>query len=104
MRAKYCKCKNTYTIKGCKSRKCKTPYYWSQGIGSIHINNHVSTILNQDTERVEIHNISIPALLSALQARADYYGNVDCTIDTLEEDVYVGGSVTNIDTTRTINN
>lgn len=34
-RAKYCKCKNTYTIKGCKDKKCKQPYYWSQGIGDI---------------------------------------------------------------------
>ena len=104
MRAKYFKCKNTYTIKGCKSKKCNSPYYWSQGIGSIHINNHVSTILNEDTERVEIHNVSVTALLSALQVRADYYENVECTIDTLEEDVYVGGNVTNIDTTRIINN
>ncbi len=35
-RAKYCKCKNTYTIKGCKNKKkCKQPYYWNQGIGFI---------------------------------------------------------------------
>jgi len=34
-RAKYCKCKNTYTINECKKSKCKQPYYWSQGIGSI---------------------------------------------------------------------
>ena len=50
MRAKYCKCKNTYTIKDCKSKHCKTPYYWSQGIGSLHNNDHQSTINNIDTE------------------------------------------------------
>jgi hypothetical protein len=78
MRAKYCKCKNTYSIKGCKSKKCKAPYYWSQGIGSIHINNHVSTIVNEDTERVETHTASVK---------------------TSQE-----GNVTNVDTTRIINN
>jgi hypothetical protein len=36
MRAKYCKCKNTYTIKGCGKRGCNQPYYWSQGIGRIY--------------------------------------------------------------------
>ena len=51
MRAKYCKCKNTYTIKGCKSKKCKAPYYWSHGIGSLHNQNHQSTIVNVDTEK-----------------------------------------------------
>jgi len=38
MRAVYCKCKNTYSIK-CdkgKSKDCKAPYYWKQGIGSIY--------------------------------------------------------------------
>ena len=39
MRAKYCKSKNTYTIKNCKNCKCQ--YYWKQGIGSIHNDNHV---------------------------------------------------------------
>ena len=35
-RAKYCKCKNTYTINGCdNNRKCISPEYWKQGIGSI---------------------------------------------------------------------
>ncbi len=33
MRAKYCKCKNTYCINCCK--KCKAPEYWKQGIGNI---------------------------------------------------------------------
>jgi hypothetical protein len=36
MRAKYCKCKNTYTISHCNENKCKTPWYWKQGIGSIY--------------------------------------------------------------------
>lgn len=37
MKAVYCKCKNTYSIK-CdkKQKKCKAPYYWKQGIGSIY--------------------------------------------------------------------
>ena len=35
-RAVYCKCKNTYSINcGKGNKKCNTPYYWSQGIGSI---------------------------------------------------------------------
>lgn len=37
-RAVYCKCKNTYSIE-CKQGKdkgCNAPYYWKQGIGSIH--------------------------------------------------------------------
>jgi len=38
MRAKYCKCKNTYSIK-CdkysKRKKCNDDEYWKQGIGSI---------------------------------------------------------------------
>lgn len=33
MRAKYCKCLNTYTIKECDCSHVK--YYWSQGIGSL---------------------------------------------------------------------
>ena len=50
MRAKYCKSKNTYTINNCKDCKCQ--YYWKQGIGSIHNNNHVSNIINEDTTRI----------------------------------------------------
>lgn len=34
-RAKYCKCKNTYTIKGCDKKKCKAHPIWKQGIGYI---------------------------------------------------------------------
>ena len=39
MRAKYCKCNNTYSIdcdKYSKKRKCNVDEYWKQGIGSIH--------------------------------------------------------------------
>ena len=35
MRAKYCKCLNTYTISKCDDKRCTTPDYWKQGIGSI---------------------------------------------------------------------
>lgn len=34
-RAKYCKCLNTYTIKKCKKKKCKSHPIWKQGIGNI---------------------------------------------------------------------
>jgi len=34
MRAKYCKCKNTYTMTKCNN-KCQAPDYWSQGLGSL---------------------------------------------------------------------
>lgn len=34
-RAKYCKCKNTYTISKCGKRKCTQHPIWSQGIGFI---------------------------------------------------------------------
>jgi hypothetical protein len=33
MRAKYCKCKNIYTINKCDCEH--VPYYWYQGIGSL---------------------------------------------------------------------
>jgi len=33
MKAKYCKCKNTYTINNCDCEN--VPYYWVQGIGSL---------------------------------------------------------------------
>ena len=36
MRAKYCKCKNIYTIEHCDKKKCKTPEYWKQGVGNIY--------------------------------------------------------------------
>ena len=34
MRAKYCKCKNKYTINDC-DRNCNAMYYWAEGIGSL---------------------------------------------------------------------
>lgn len=33
MRAKYCKCTNTYTINNCDCDD--QPYYWAQGIGTL---------------------------------------------------------------------
>jgi hypothetical protein len=78
MRARYCKCKNTYTINECKKRYCKVSEYWKQGIGSIHINNHSSSIVNEDTENVLTHTSSDKGIS--------------------QED-----TVINIDTTRTIN-
>ena len=37
MKAEYCKCKNTYSIKCDKDeKKCKSSEYWKQGIGSIY--------------------------------------------------------------------
>lgn len=35
MRAKYCRCKNTYTMTKCNENKCQAPDYWSQGLGSL---------------------------------------------------------------------
>ena len=32
MKAKYCKCKNKYTITDCDCEN--VPYYWEEGIGS----------------------------------------------------------------------
>jgi len=75
MRAKYCKSKNTYTIKDCKNCGCQE--YWKQGIGSIHNDNHESTIVNEDTQRTEVHITS--------------------------EKTSQEGNVTNVDTTRIIN-
>lgn len=43
MRAKYCKCKNIYTINKCDCEH--VPYYWYQGIGST-INQGESNIEN----------------------------------------------------------
>jgi hypothetical protein len=78
-RAVYCKCKNTYSIDcGKGNKKCKADEYWKQGIGSIHNDDHVSNVVNEDTERTETHTASTK---------------------TSEE-----GDITNIDTTRIINN
>ena len=52
MRAKYCRCKNTYTMTKCNERKCKFPDYWSQGIGSL-TGGGVSNVDNQSTDRTE---------------------------------------------------
>ncbi len=50
MRAKYCKCKNTYTMTKCNENKCHAPSYWGQGMGSL-TGNTQSTIDNQSEER-----------------------------------------------------
>jgi len=77
-RAVYCKCKNTYSIDCDKNnKKCNSPEYWKQGIGSMN-NGNISNIVNENNERVETHTASEK---------------------TSEE-----GNVTNIDTTRVINN
>ena len=34
-KARYCKCKNTYTINNCDEANCSAFYYWYQGIGSL---------------------------------------------------------------------
>ena len=52
MRAKYCKCKNTYTMTKCNEKKCQAPDYWSQGLGSL-TGGVVSNVDNQSTERTE---------------------------------------------------
>tara|TARA_R110002012_G_scaffold30602_6_gene92493 strand:+ start:949 stop:1134 length:186 start_codon:yes stop_codon:yes gene_type:complete len=52
MRAKYCKCKNTYTMKKCDKKKCQAPDYWSQGLGSL-TGGTVSNTDNQSAERTE---------------------------------------------------
>ena len=35
MKARYCKCKNTYTINNCDERLCNAQYYWAHGIGEL---------------------------------------------------------------------
>lgn len=49
MRAKYCKCKNTYTTENC-DRYCNAPYYWQQGIGSL-VNQGDSIISHEPQEK-----------------------------------------------------
>lgn len=64
-------------MKDC-DKECRYQEYWKQGIGSIRNDDHVSNIVNEDTIRVETHTAS---------AKTSQEGNV-----------------TNIDTTRIINN
>jgi len=52
MRAKYCKCKNTYTMTKCNERKCPTPDYWGQGLGSL-TGGTISNVDNQSTDRTD---------------------------------------------------
>lgn len=39
MNAKYCKCKNTYTISNCDSQRCNAKAYWRQEIGGFCTDN-----------------------------------------------------------------
>ena len=39
MNAKYCKCKNTYTINNCDNERCNARSYWKQGIGGFCTDN-----------------------------------------------------------------
>ena len=50
MKAKFCKCKNTYTINKCKKSDCHAPSYWGQGIGSL-TGGTISNVDNQSEER-----------------------------------------------------
>jgi hypothetical protein len=50
MKAKLCKCKNTYTNEYCPNDNCHYPEYNAQGIGSL-INNVVSAVNNTSSER-----------------------------------------------------
>ena len=51
-KAKFCKCKNTYTNKDCNfDKKCKSPEYWRQGIGSL-TGNGISNVINNSSEVV----------------------------------------------------
>jgi len=50
-KAKYCKCKETYTI-NCDLEECKAFYYWSQGIGDISVKTEIEwklSIVNAKT-------------------------------------------------------
>lgn len=79
MRAKYCKCLNTYTINGCDDKRCKAPYYWKQGIGSIYGGENTDVVNNVDTTKSLTHV-------------------------TTEKEATNNDSVTNINTKRTITN
>lgn len=35
MKARYCKCKNKYTITDCDTYSCNAQYYWAHGIGRL---------------------------------------------------------------------
>lgn len=52
MRAKYCKCKNTYCIDCCKD--CNAPEYWKQGIGSLIGQNDLGAFNNDFNNEFDI--------------------------------------------------
>jgi len=55
MKAKYCKCLNTYTIDKCKKKRCSAPKYWEQGIGSQGENENPADIKQLESKRTNIH-------------------------------------------------
>jgi len=55
MKAKYCKCLNTYTIDKCKKKRCSAPKYWEQGIGSQGTNENPADIKQLESKRTNIH-------------------------------------------------
>ena len=61
MKAKYCKCLNTYTIDKCKKKRCSAPYYWEQGIGSEGRNENPATINQIDSTKKSTHVAEAPA-------------------------------------------
>ena len=54
MKAKYCKCLNTYTIDKCKKKRCSAPDYWAQGYGSEGRNENPATINQIDTSNTNV--------------------------------------------------
>ena len=52
-KAVYCKCKNTYSINCGKNndKNCKTPHYWSQGIGRINALPVINEVFGQTFDK-----------------------------------------------------
>ena len=67
MKAKYCKCLNTYTIDKCKKTKCQAPYYWEHGIGST-ITENPSTIgkdiVSNNVQEQHTSSVSNPSTIT----------------------------------------
>lgn len=55
MKAKYCKCLNTYTMTKCTKKRCSVPYYWEQGYGSEGNNENPATINQIDSTKTSVH-------------------------------------------------
>ena len=73
MRAKYCKCKNTYTMTKCNERKCPTPDYWGQGLGSL---TGGSTFNKTGLIEVEVGTIVNAELISGGRVVSQFQDNV----------------------------